>query len=464
MKFDVVILGAGSGGEMLASLLSASGKTVAIVEENLIGGECPFFACMPSKAMLRSASARREISMTVLLGATSTSVQLDNSAEAFAAAVARRNKICDEHKDDSQERNLRSKGISIVRGRGKVVSGESMMVNDQIIYFSDLVIATGSQPFIPPIEGLNEIDYWTTDAALTSDELPESLIIVGGGPAGCELAQIYSGFGTRVTIIEPAPRLVAKEEPKISQLFQEIIEEQGIEIAVGSAITKIEKLTTSSFVVHLENELTFTAAKLLVTTGRQPRTADCGLEKAEIKITKKDAVEIDENCRAVGHKNIWALGDVAGIAPLVHTANYQARVIADGILGKQRVANYVAIPRAVYTSPSIASVGMTLGEALAKGISAASASYSLADTSKYLVDGSGIGLLILTADLKNRVLLGAAAVGPRAEDWIAESAQAIRAGLTLDLLTEIVHSFPSYGEAYEEPIRELLQLCNQEIS
>ena len=462
MKADVVILGAGSGGEMLASLLGAQGKSVAIIEENLVGGECPFFACMPSKAMLRSAAIRFYAQHTIEVGASSSPLELDDRKKAFASAVNRRDEICDHLQDNAKEQNLVDLGVKVIRGHGQIDSPGVVKIASQEIHYTDLVISTGSVATIPPITGLDFVDYWTTDKALTSDYLPDSLIVIGGGPAGCELAQIYSRFGTKVVLIEPAKNLISKEESLISHELEGFFLREGIEVILGISIKKVTKTDQGKSNLELEDGRVLIADKLLVSTGRVPNTKGLGLDSLGVLVKKSGAIDIDSHCRINGTKNLWACGDVAGIAPLVHTANYQARIIAAGILGGNRVANYEAIPRAVYTSPSIASVGMSFKDALAAGFCAITSAFDLKNTSRNAVDGGNGGLLILTADKKSRTLIGAAAIGPHADEWISEAVLAIRAKVSLDILADVVHAFPTYGEAYEQPIRDLLAACSNE--
>jgi dihydrolipoamide dehydrogenase len=456
MKSDVVILGTGSAGEMLASLLAESGKSVLVIESHLLGGECPFYSCMPSKAMLRSAAARFDATHTVEVGATSTLLKLDDRREAFAAAVARREKICEGHSDSGNEKNLNELGVKIIRGLGSITKAGTVRVDSRDFEYSDLVIATGSKSVIPPIPGLDQVDFWTTDKALTSSELPDSLIIVGGGPAGCELAQIFSRFGTKVTVIEPGEHLLGKEDKRISLILGEVFKSEGIEIIFGSGISHIETSNGEEITVVLENGQSVTAGKLLVATGRKPNVEGIGLEHLGIEVGKFGAIQTQENCRVIGQENVWASGDVAGIAPLVHTANYQARIIAAVMTGNTRSANYNAIPRSVYTSPPVASVGINYADAIEAGIDAITASSDIANTARNTVDGYAGGLLVLTANRKTKTLIGAAAIGPHCDEWIAEAVLAIRAEISLKTLVDVVHAFPTYGEAFEGPYRELL--------
>lgn len=456
MKTDVLILGTGSAGEMLASLLTQSGKSVLIIEEHLIGGECPFYSCMPSKAMLRSAAARFDAARTVIVGATSAPLQLDERKGAYAAAVARRDKICENHRDVANEENLIELGVKVVRGTGAITEPGSVCVGKKIFNYEHLVIATGSASVAPPIPGLEDLDFWTTDKALTSSELPNTLIVIGGGPAGCELAQIYSRFGTKVTIVEAEERLVGNEEEAVSLALGEMFESEGIELLLGTGISSVEKSATGGATLVLEDGRKLSADRLLVATGRKPRTEGIGLELLGIELDDKGAIVTDPHCRVQGYENIWAGGDVAGIAPLVHTANYQARIIAAGILGRQRSADYTSIPRSVYTDPPVASVGRSYADALAEGIDAVTVHFDIENTARNTVDGGSGGLLTLTADRATKTLIGAAAIGPHCDEWITEAVLAIRAQIPLAILVDLVHAFPTYAQSYEGPYRELL--------
>lgn len=456
MKSNIVILGAGSAGEMLATLLAKAGKSVLIIEADLIGGECPFYSCMPSKAMLRSAASRFDAAHTVEVGATSLPLQLDDRQIAFAAAVARREKICDGHSDLATEQSLTGLGVKVVRGFGSITKPGIVTVYGEDFYYDQLVISTGSVPVIPPIPGLREAEAWTTAKALTSSELPDSLIVIGGGPAGCELAQIYSRFGAKVTIIEPGKGLLPKEEEKVSLALGEMFKAEGIELLFGVPISSIEKSISGEATVVLTDGRKIKAGRLLVATGRKPMVEGIGLEILGIQISEHGAIVTDEHCRVKGQENIWAGGDVAGIAPLVHTANYQARIIAAGILGEVRSANYQAIPRSVYTYPPVASVGLSYADAIAAGIDAITAQFEIVNTSRNTVDGGAGGLLTLTANRESRTIIGAAIIGPHADEWITEAVLAIRAQIPLEILVDLVHAFPTYSEAFEEPYRKLL--------
>ena len=387
-SFDVIVLGAGSAGEVVARECAEAGRTVLLAEPRLVGGECPYLACMPSKSLLRSAA----------LGLS------------WEEAVRRRDDAAD-HRDDTDAANaLEKAGVRIVRARG-AYTRPGVAVVDEVEYgFRDLVIATGSKPAVP--DGLD--GAWTSDDALSADERPESLAILGGGPVGCELAQAYAAFGTRVTVVEIADRLLSNEHERVGALLAESLRDKGVEVRTG--VDERDPLRGVS------------AERVLVATGRTPN----------------DDVTIDDHCRVEGLDHVWACGDVTGVAPFTHTAAYQGRVVAANILGNDAVADHRAIPRVVYTDPEVAAVGEHEGE---------SAEIDLGETARAAADGGATGFLRLSA--KDGVLTGATVVGPHAGEAIGFATLAIRARVPLDVLRDVVHPFPTYADAFGEVLRRL---------
>jgi pyruvate/2-oxoglutarate dehydrogenase complex dihydrolipoamide dehydrogenase (E3) component len=459
MKADVVILGAGSAGEMMAPLLAAAGKSVIIVEKYLIGGQCPFYSCMPSKSMLRSAISRFEAGRTYENGGTSQKLDLDSDGAAYSRAAERRNLITEQRDDKDNEKSLLESGVTIIRGQGYITAANVLTVNGQDIEFIDLVISTGSYPKVPTIKGLIGLDYWGSDEATTIDELPQSLVIIGGGPVGCELAQMFSRFGTKVTVIEPIDRLIGHEEPEVSDELRRIFDLEGIRVETGKAIAQVSQSDNGRFLIELEGGVQLDSEKLLIATGRAPATKNLGLEILGIKVGEQDQIVTDLNLQVIGTKHIWAVGDVTGIGPYTHTANYQGRIAANAICGKEVAANYSALPRAVYTDPSVCSVGIGFDAAIKAGIDAIKAINLLTTVSRSQTDGNAGGVLVLVADKKSQILIGASAIGMHAEEWLSEAFLAIRAQVTLAVLVDVVHPFPSYGEAMEAPMRELFSKC-----
>lgn len=455
-SFDVVVLGAGSAGEVISTTLARQGRRVVLVEALRVGGECPYVACMPSKAMLRSAQARHETRSLVELAGASAPVALDGDEEAFRAAVERRDEIA-EHRDDADTANMvEQAGVVLVRGRGRVVRPGVVEVDGRELAYTDLVIATGSTPTTPPIDGLDEVPTWTSDEALSAQERPQSLLVMGGGAVGCELAQVHARFGVRTVLVEAGPQVAGKEETSIAELLAQVLRDDSVEVRLETKAERFESHAGGAR-AHLSDGTTVDVERVLVAVGRTPTTDGIGLDVLGIEPGDSGALEVDEHCRVVGQQHVWAAGDVTGVAPYTHTANYQAAVVAANLLGTERRVDLRAIPRAVYTDPAVASVGMAEQEAREQGVDAITAVMDLGEVARTATEGNKGGRLVLTADRGRGVLIGAAAIGPHADEWLAEAVLAVRAQVPIEVLADVVHAFPTFGEAYEPPMRELLE-------
>jgi dihydrolipoamide dehydrogenase len=449
--FDVVVVGGGSAGELLSSLLVEAGRSVALVEGLRVGGECPYVACMPSKAMLHSAAEHH-----------SSSARVDHDA-AFQQAVRRRDEIADQRDDSGAAQELTSAGVELVRGWGRIVRRGVAAVGERELGWTNLVIATGSVPVVPDIDGLADVPTWTSDEALSIARRPSSVLVVGGGPVGCELAQVFARFGTRTTLVEAGPQLAGREHPKVAERLSAVLAADGIDVRLATHVVRVQPTDVGVRAV-LSDDTEAEVERIILAVGRRPTTAPLELDLLGIEADEGGAIPVDDHCRVVGQDDVWAAGDVTGIAPFTHTANYQARIIADNLLGNGRTANYAAIPRAIYTDPPVASVGEN-----AAGDSDVShlitATMDLDQTARAAIDGPSDGILVLTADTESGVLVGAAAIGPKADEWLAEATVAIRARVPLDVLVDVVHAFPTYGEAFEPALRDLAaQLTSRSVS
>jgi dihydrolipoamide dehydrogenase len=437
---------------LVATGLARAGRSVALVEAGLVGGESPYLACLPSKSML--ASARR--------------------AETWEHAIARRNEITG-HLDDSLiAARLADAGVKLIRGTAQVTDPGTIEVTaarrgrpgqpeKTVLGYADLVIATGSEPIAPPVEGLIDVPTWTSAEALSSQDLPRHLIVMGAGPAGCELAQIYAAFGSQVTLIEAEPQLLPDEAPFAGGILSDALRRTGADLRLGSPVVKAAPLDKGLALI-LADGTSLEGDRILLATGRRPRLAGLGLDKLGITPSAAGALPVDATCRvqtangqpAPATGRVWAAGDVTGIAPYTHTARYQASVVIANILGEHRVADYRAIPRCVYTTPSVCCVGVTPGQAAAAGIQLRTVGHDLAGTARAAVEDDDRGRIELYADMtRGDTLVGAAAVGRCAEEWMGELALAIRADIPLTTLADVVHAFPTYGEAIERSLREL---------
>ena len=434
---DVVVLGGGIAGERVAVEAAGGGKSVALVEAGLVGGESPYLACIPSNSLLRSA----------------------RGGETWENAVARRDALIARLDDSAAAGRLAGAGVSLVRGTGRVTAPGTVTVHssgdgeDTELSYADLVIATGSEPVAPPIEGLADIQAWTTAEALTCPDLPRRLIILGGGPAGCELAQIYATFGSAVTLIETEDRLLAAEPGFTGEILAEVLRRAGVDLRLGSAAVKASR-EDDGLAVQLADGTRLEADRLLLASGRRPRLTGLGLEALGIDVTPGKPLTVDQACRVAD--GVWAAGDATGTGH-THVASYQAGIVAANILGAARVADYRALPRAVYTDPSVFAVGLTPQTAAAAGVALRTAASALAGIARARLDADDAGYVELYAEPDSGMLVGAAAVGPDAADWMAEITLAIRAEIPVKTLADVVHAFPTHGEVLEAPLRALSQ-------
>ena len=453
-SFDVVVLGAGSAGEWVATSLAREGRRVALVERLRVGGECPYVACMPSKALLRGAQARADVRRLVDLGGSTAVPALDEDDLAFGRAVVRRDDVAKHRDDQGAARAVAESGATLVRGPGRVSRPGVVVVEGRELGYTDLVVATGSRPARPDVPGLDRVPTWTSDEALSNPDRPATLLVMGGGAVGCELAQAYARFGTAVTLVEASDQLLGSEESRVAQLVGRALRRDGVDVRLGVEVHRAEAGRDRPR-ARLSDGGTVEADRVLVAVGRYPATDGLGLDALDIELGDHGELRTDERCRVRGQRHTWAAGDVTGAAPYTHTANYQARVVVDNILGRDRTADYRAIPRVVYIDPAVASVGMTEDQARAGGIDAVTATMDVGEVARASSDATRLGLLVLTADRAAGILVGAAAIGPRADEWLAEAVLGIRARVPLPVWADTVHAFPTFAESYEPPLREL---------
>lgn len=454
--YDVVVLGAGTAGESIARNVAEAGRTVALVEAHRVGGECPYVACTPSKAMLRAAHVRHLLGRSVDLGATASAPTLDDPAHAWARAVERRDEAASHQDDTGAAESVEASGAVLVRGRGVVTGPGVVAVDGHELGFTDLVVASGTSPVRPDIAGLDDVPTWTSDEALTATERPASLLVMGTGAVGCELAQVFARFGTAVTLVDRADQLLPSEEPVTGELLGAAFDADGITVRLGVSAVRAEATEDGGATVTFDDGSTVTADRLLLAVGRTPNTSGLGLASVGVEPDDDGLLRVGPDGRVVGQQRIWAAGDITGEAPYTHTANYQARIITHNLLGGDAAGDFRAIPRSVFTDPPVGAVGLTEAAAADERRSVVVARADLTETARAGTDGTEAGAIVLVADRERQVLVGASAIGPEADHWISEAVLAIRAEVPLLLLADVVHGFPTYPEGYELAVRQLL--------
>jgi pyruvate/2-oxoglutarate dehydrogenase complex dihydrolipoamide dehydrogenase (E3) component len=446
---DIVIIGAGAAAKLIWG--SVPGRSVAVVEQGLVGGYCPFYACVPSKAMLRSARVWG-------LGADEQFSGLftgrSDATVAYQQAVARRERIVHGRDDSLTAAALQKTGARLFRGTGRVVQPGVVEVEGTRVGYRDLVLNTGSTPFIPEVPGLDAVPAWTSEQAMSASEQPGSIAVIGGGPVGCELAYLFAVLGTRVTVIQRNARLIPREEPEASESMAKRLTAVGVRVLLGDQVASAQPSMGGARLTLVGGDRV-DAGRVVLAAGRQPRTVGLGLEELGLHVGPGQGIKIDQHCRVVGTENVWAVGDVTGVAPFTHTAHYQGRVVAANLAGRQVRADYRGVPRAVYTTPVLAAVGHTEASARAAGIEPIVAQAAVSDTVRSTTEGSAEGWLKLLADPRRGTLVGATAMGGYAEEWISEVSLAVRAEVPVTAHADVIHPFPTYAEILEGPLWRL---------
>ena len=449
-QVDVVVIGMGPGGEDVASRLAEAHLEVIGIDERLVGGECPYWGCVPSKMMIRAANALAE-------GRRIPGLAGDSRVTADWAPVAARirNEATDNWDDKAAVDRFEGKGGRFVRGHGRLTGHDTVAVGDREFQARRaIVLNIGTQPAIPPIAGLAGTPFWTNREAIETTEVPASLIVLGGGAIGCELAQVFARFGAQVTVVEAAPQLLPLEEPDSGAVLATVFAREGIALRLGAKAVGVSH-DGAGFGVELDGGETLQAHQLLVVTGRKADLAAVGLDVLGVDPTAR-AVPVDARMKVA--PGVWAIGDMTGKGAFTHVSMYQAEIAIADILGADGVADadYRALPRVTFTDPEVASVGLTQAQATAAGIDVLVGRADMASTSRGWIHGPGNdGLIRLIADAERKVLVGATVVGPSGGEVLSALVVAVHAEVPLDRLRSMIYAYPTFHRGILDALKDL---------
>ena len=439
MPRHVVVLGAGVSGEAFVAALRKldTESRITVVEEELVGGECSYWACIPSKTLLRSAELGFRARLTPGVDSTLDPLQI----------FAWRDEIAGKD-DTSQVEWLENHRAEVIHGHAEIQGPGRLTVDGQEVPYDELMVSTGSLPILPPIEGLDRVDPWTSREGTSASEVPESLVVVGGGAVGCELAQFYARIGSKVTIVQSGEFLLPRTDREAGDLLGELFREEGIELCLSGRATRVEGGPGRGYRLELEGRAPLEASQLMIATGRKPNVEGFGLERLDITIGKR-GIDVDDRLSA--GPGVWAAGDVTGHELFTHVGKYQGRIAAANIGGREARANYKAVPGSVFTDPQVAHVGDTTG----KG--AVTSRWEIGKVSRTATyqKPKKPGFLKLYADPERRVLVGGVAVGPEAGEWIGQITLAVRGEVPVDVLRDTIQPFPTFSETIYFAARDL---------
>lgn len=447
---DVVVIGLGPGGEAVATQLAGGGLDVVGVEARLVGGECPYYGCVPSKMIIRAADALAEARrIPGLAGAA--------QVEPDFGVVARRirEQATDDWDDTVAVRRLEDAGVRFVRGHGRLAGPRTVEVAGETYEARvGVVLDPGTRPAVLPVDGLADTPYWTNREVLRADAAPASMAVVGGGPIGAELAQAFGRFGTRVSLVEHGPRVLGPEEPEAGELLGEVLAREGVQVLTDAELQRVsyEDGRFSLTLVQGDVEHQLDVEKLLVAAGRTPNLDDLGLETVGLDPTAR-VLEVDERMRAAD--GLWAIGDVVGHGAFTHMSMHQADIAARAILGQDGPpADYRAVPHVTFTDPEVGGVGLTEAKAREAGLTVAVGRQDMSANSRGWINQAE-GLVKLVVDADRDVLVGATVVGPTGGDILGMLTLAVHAETPLSVLRSMVYAYPTMHRAVSEALADL---------
>jgi pyruvate/2-oxoglutarate dehydrogenase complex dihydrolipoamide dehydrogenase (E3) component len=453
-EFDVVCLGGGVAGEAIAGGLRGSGLTLAVVERELVGGECPYWGCIPSKTLLRSAETLSEAGRARQLAASRVEWTVD-----FPKVSTRVLWMARDLNDTRPAEEVEATGAKLFRGEGKLVDQRTVVVGEnRLTARRAVVIANGSTAAIPPIPGLANVDFWTNRQAAIPKELPATLVILGGGAIGVELGQAFARLGSKVTVIEAGPKFFGHEEPEAGAALRSHLEKDGITLMIGDPCVAVEQAPAGSsreqpgVVLHLKSGATVSADRLLIATGRRPNAEAwraVGLAQTERGWLKVDPETLEAK------PGVFGAGDVTGLGGFTHLAFYHGQIVAKRIRGLDAKADHSAVPRVTFTDPEVASVGLSEAAARANGIDVIVATADPAESARGYIHDFQTGLLKLIGDRQRGILVGATLVTPRAGEILGELVLAIKLGTPLTTLADVIHPFPAFSRVLGSSLQKL---------